>query len=556
MADLHISKQTISELLNTQGNKIIIPEYQRPYKWDLEKCEILWNDLISFFESKSKDPYFLGTIVSFENENKDQEIIDGQQRITSLLLLLRAFYFKLERWKEENDDVKGLKQQIEPCIWDIDDVSQKVTNKENIRIRSLVATESDNESLHQILINGDTRKQQDNYSKNYKFFIDKCDELARNTPMDWYKFCVTILKKCIILPIKCNTQDTALTIFSTLNDRGMPLEDADIFKAELYKLAENKTEFIEKWKLLVEICTKGNLSVNDVFRYYTHILRSKDGIKDKEIGLRKFYSLNDYSHLHDKTLLSKLTKLAQFWCDINTSDNDNLHLSDFSLKALHCLSCYPNDYWRYVVSVFYIKYYKEESFNTKFERFLFQLVAFFYAKFVASPTVNAIKQDTFEFCISIEKEENLKNSFSIIDEDNFKKLLLSNSSSTKITKGLLLIYIYLDENQKLIKRNFEVEHILPKNIDKNYHTLSHLTNEEKINLVENIGNKTFLEKKLNIGASDNFFSIKKEKYNQSTIIDAKNIAKNNEDWGCQQILSRENKIKSDLTRFFKKHLPV
>lgn len=78
----------------------MIPEYQRPYAWSDEQIQVLFDDLSEYTHNTNDDDestYFLGTIVSYENENHEQEIIDGQQRITTLFLLLRAIYTKLEK---------------------------------------------------------------------------------------------------------------------------------------------------------------------------------------------------------------------------------------------------------------------------------------------------------------------------------------------------------------------------------------------------------------------------------------------------------------------------
>jgi len=107
--------------------------------------------------------------------------------------------------------------------------------------------------------------------------------------------CVTILEQCIILPINCDNQDTALTIFSTLNDRGLPLSDSDIFKAKIYKATseEKRKGFVEKWKELSEICHGLGFEIDDMFRYYSHVIRGKNSDTSKEIALRKFYLNNN-----------------------------------------------------------------------------------------------------------------------------------------------------------------------------------------------------------------------------------------------------------------------
>ena len=101
-------KQYIAKLLGEEGRKFIIPEYQRPYRWTKDECETLWNDILGVFgNGENIEEYFLGSIVTYKNDNKKLEIleiIDGQQRITTLTLLFRAFYecFKKEKQKEIN----------------------------------------------------------------------------------------------------------------------------------------------------------------------------------------------------------------------------------------------------------------------------------------------------------------------------------------------------------------------------------------------------------------------------------------------------------------------
>ena len=139
MAELNVTKKSISSLFSEmQGTKFIIPDYQRPYKWDLEKCEILWQDLTSFFEERTaSEEYYLGTVVTCKNDESGKieiEVIDGQQRITSLLLLLRAFYSKLENSAIEDHNIIGLKNQIAPCIWDVNPISGRVSDTSLIHI--------------------------------------------------------------------------------------------------------------------------------------------------------------------------------------------------------------------------------------------------------------------------------------------------------------------------------------------------------------------------------------------------------------------------------------
>ena len=115
---INVDKRSVKQLLETGKNKkFVIPEYQRPYAWSDEQIQVLFDDLSEYTHNTNDDDestYFLGTIVSYEIENHEQEIIDGQQRITTLFLLLRAIYTKLEKSGSEAD---FLKSQIVPTIW-------------------------------------------------------------------------------------------------------------------------------------------------------------------------------------------------------------------------------------------------------------------------------------------------------------------------------------------------------------------------------------------------------------------------------------------------------
>jgi uncharacterized protein with ParB-like and HNH nuclease domain len=570
MPELNVSRKTISEILrDMQGKKFIIPEYQRPYNWDSERCTTLWRDLLEFFqEKKENEEYYLGTIVTYKSESNKKEIqvIDGQQRLTSLLLLLRAIYKKLELMGE-SQNVIGLMRQIEPCIWDIDPISTLVQDKSKIHIESKVATDEDNEVLHEILTNSITREdKKDNYTKNYKIFYSMCELYASQEPMKWESLCVAILKSTIILPIECENEETALRIFSTLNDRGMSLSDSDIFKAQIYKnkpTSESKTEFNEQWKDLTERTEEVSLKIDDLFRYYSHIIRGKENDRSKEIALRKFYSGTDnkFKKLHDPLIMVDLFNLSEFWSSvIQNRKETNIYNSDFTYKTfeyanaeiqkyLHCLSVYPNEYWKYIISVFYFKNMDTENFIERFNLFIKKVIAFLFQNFIINPTVNEIKSDIYGACIDIIHGRELNFSIEISEsfDENFK-----NSQTTKIARAIILLKAYLDSDQKELIKEFEIEHIFPRKWQiANY---SEWNRKDAEQYLERYGNKIAFEKKLNIQAGNGYFHTKKGHYSRSKISEVKKISLLSQpNWLKQDIERREVEFKDILYNFFQEH---
>lgn len=237
MSKLNIDQKTIRLLLTDKHSDFLIPDYQRPYAWGEDKCATLWDDLFSFafpnddcdaFDSAA-DEYFLGPIVTFKNDASQLEIIDGQQRLTTIMLLLRAFYDKFANMKDKQS-VK-VRESIAGCVWKTDEFDE--SDMDALKIDSEVASDADKGEFLDILRHGSVAAgARSAYARNYAFFARKMAEMASEWP--------TYI---------------ALRIFSTLNDRGLPLADADIFKSQFYKhfSAEGrKDEFVARWKRLEE----------------------------------------------------------------------------------------------------------------------------------------------------------------------------------------------------------------------------------------------------------------------------------------------------------------
>lgn len=189
---IEVNKQSVEALLGSGKSKpFVIPEYQRPYAWTDEQVETLFEDLWDFTATSGgterESSYFLGSVVSYENEDGEQEIIDGQQRITSLFLLLRAIYTKLvatpasERTAEANNFIG----KIEPTIWRTNKLTGTVDFK-NILLTSRVVNNEGNEILRSILETGKADEDaKDNYSKNYRHFQELFDKHSTSDVMDW-----------------------------------------------------------------------------------------------------------------------------------------------------------------------------------------------------------------------------------------------------------------------------------------------------------------------------------------------------------------------------------
>jgi hypothetical protein len=339
----------------------------------------------------------------------------------------------------------------------------------------------------------------------------------------------------------------------------LPLADSDIFKAKIYgnyQLKSDRNEFTNTWKELTQVCKRASISIDDVFRYYSHVLRARNADKSKEVGLRKFYAEEKYKRLKDEKLMQEIMSLARFWLCINKGvepdEEVGYALSTEAKKYIHCLSCYPNEFWKYATSVFFLKNKGDKNFDKNFCLVLKKLVAFLLAKFIEAPTVNAIKDDIYGACVSIQTKNVLQFNSEINQELISHKI--NELSSSRISRALLLLDAYLNPKQTtLIPETFDIEHIFPKKWqDTNYNGWN--LEVAQFNL-DRFGNKIVFEKKLNIQAGNEYFGAKKQKYSLSKIacvLELSNYPKN--DWIKEDIEAREIIFKKNIIDFFTEQL--
>ncbi len=545
---IEVNKQTVKELLGSGKNKkFAIPEYQRPYAWTTDQIQTLFDDLVEYTSGEEKDStYFLGTIVAYENDENEQEIIDGQQRITSLFLLLRALYSKLSSMSETLQS-KNFMRQIEAAMWEQDELTAEV-DFEKVLIVSRVVGEEENNIFTNILVTGETEKgRKDTYSENYKLFVELIEDYASKEPELFYWFIQNVLNRAILLPITADSQDTALTIFSTLNDRGLALSDADIFKAKIYNYIDNsqKKDFIEEWKLIDESASNANESIQKLFYYYMFYLRAKENDRNTTTpGIRKYYSQNQFEKLYQSDLLTNLRLLVSLWTVINNRivvEGENWSENKEILKVLDSLSSYPNEFWKYPVVIYYLRYKSSENFESDFLNFLRNLFAVLSARYVVTPTINAVKRSILNLNASVYQSKTPKFDFSLVDEEEFKEKV---KNAHRNTVRMLLKVLAYQKQDELLPEKWEIEHILPQKWQTSFFPDN--SEREVRDLIEHIGNKIPFEKKLNIIASNGYFAKKKETYQKSSITLVQDLSKDKSDWRLDEIRERDIRIADEL----------
>lgn len=579
-------------MLSEEDVKFIIPPYQRPYKWGIDQCETLWNDIVNAFND-SGDEYFLGSIIAFSKEKDEFQIIDGQQRITTFTLLFRAFYecFKTESNSEKE---KGdFEKDFGKCLWEYKNDEGFDFDKQHLQ--SEVATEKEKENLNKILsdtidenlIQKDNKKIKNNrspYVQNYLYFKDKLEELKGSKTLSWSKFCNFVLgKNLFVLFVVCDSQESAMTIFNTLNSRGMPLSNADVLKGYLYKHYKehgNIDGFINQWSEIEanieSVESNKDVNLDFLFLQYMHIIRAvnKDfdtttpGLLDfftkesKENSKKKVtYGYRD-KWLYKSETMPFITCLTNFWLKPQN------YLQDKSLLYMNVLFLFQNSSWKSFVSCLVWK--NKEHFicestdknviNNVFEAPLLELLKTMSLLFINNQaTTNTTDHIVFKLNVNLLHSISLTSEIEKVSYPNEENFLNNfNNIATRRAKYLLYLYAYIyDEfSQPIDVSCLEVEHILPKQWQNaNFNGWNKESHKEYL---EQIGNKILLPKKSNVKCTDNFFAQKKKEYADFANSHLKevqylaNLPQN--DWLKEDIKRRNKEIYTRLKNFFRENL--
>lgn len=569
MSKLTVDQKKVKGLFQDTKYPFLIPDYQRPYAWGADECNQLWADLFGFaFPNDSCDQfneteeYFLGPIVTFKNDDNRMEIIDGQQRLTTLMLLLRAFYNRLGFMQDENS--RAMKTDIEKCLWRADMFGKY--KKDDLKIDSEVATDNDKDEFLSILKDGNAKDKKSQYARNVRLFEELIEQFLKKYPSYFATFPAIILNNCVLLPIEAESQDTALRIFSTLNDRGKPLSDADIFKAQFYKHYKalgKKDDFIERWKEIDQIASEVfhptyGTPLDELFARYMYYERAKQDNKNTTTeALRKFYEKDKYAIFKRDDTLDNITELAKFWQSVSKQDDDRFSVR--VLRRLFVLNYAPNSMWAYMVSVYFMHNRDEEGKleDEAFYQFLERLTAFVWAYALTNPGVNSLRTPMFAEMLNIVHSKEVTYGDFLFDEERFRSMFSNYvfSNGRLVTKAYITWWAYSFDEQELLDLNaaFDIEHIYPRARQDKEHSLS-----DK-NSIDLLGNKSLLEHRINIRASDYKFADKKKYYRGYTsdkgekegtrIKDLLTLADSNADFTEADIIARQAKILDKFVKY-------
>ena len=223
-----------------------IPVFQRPYAWTTEQVDDLLDDLIFAMRRDMEEPYFLGSIVLIKGEEARGQVVDGQQRLTTLTMLLCTLRELAEgdvksaldqRIRQQRDVLAGTQEVVRLGLRSLD---------QDFFYRNVQATGGIGTLLENVPLR-ETDSQQRIF-ENVKYFYEKLTELDPNEREQLAGF---IIRQCYLVVVSTSDMTSAYRIFSVMNDRGLDLSATDILKAEIIgdlSDAGEQRSYADKWE--------------------------------------------------------------------------------------------------------------------------------------------------------------------------------------------------------------------------------------------------------------------------------------------------------------------
>ncbi len=558
-----------------------IPIYQRPLSWAEDNFQKLVEDIKDAIDS-GEENYFLGAIILSKDNTTDNityKIVDGQQRLTSLIILLAVFrdYLnesKLQKWlMDEGDEYAGIPARERIKVWeDLQGIFSKYIYKHGGTIQFLKDFEAKKISYPD--------KDSPTYHlyeaiRCFRNFIEGLSEEDRK------KFLKYLFEKVYIVRITTGSRSSAFRLFNILNTRGLPLSAADVLKSiNLEKIPDDnkRNHYFEEWRKYEEDI--GREKLEDVISYVRLIFKEEKAKKELveefedlfrsnkiQQGIEFFDIILRYANFYkEKVLDPQLNTLSPYEMIRYKT------LMDLMIRFL------PFSDWIPPLLLFYEEF---RDVRTLYE-FAFQLERKVFIEWCADFTATERVTSSINLIRLIKKAKDPENVLSsmfrypeevrrrgsrkinFMNYEDIKGILLSKLDDQHfytLKGGKMAKYLLLRLDMEMQEEHFPgyaniptitVEHILPRRPQGEW--LSVFTKEDIDKIVNKLGNLTLLNKRRNSRASNYDFKKKKEKY-----FDVKRnpfaitaMLKEYNKWDMNSFKERHNKL---LEKAFEIYLP-
>lgn len=498
----------------------LIPNYQRPYSWEVENIEQLFDDLYDFFQGDTEETYFLGSVVVIKKDHfPESYVVDGQQRLTSLTILLSVLASFLSD-KSKANSIELYIKQPENLAESIPAQPRLTLRKQDNDFFSKYIQNIKIEDLKSINIDSDCKTDaQKNIYKNTLALVKRVKDKFEGDEEGIFEFCKFIIQKCCIVIVSTPNEKSAFRIFSVMNDRGLDLLPSDILKSYLIgKMSSKQDEYTDKWEDLEQ--DLGRARFNELFSHIRMIYLKTKAQKSllDEFQESIIPNINSVSDFID-------TELTSYADKFNALKSRNYRAGNFTEEIngyLFWLNKVNFSEWIPVV-IRFLHAKPTEQLAYDFFKHLDCLTSYIY---LSAKNINdriyrfgdILKQ--LENDLDCSKELKIPNKLYLTDEEKQEfKLLLDGNVYQLVSPRRNYLILRMDSmisdgaaTYNLQKDSLTIEHVLPQTIKEDSQWSDWWDKEKHKLWVHRLANLVPLNRRRNSSASNLEFKDKKEKY--------------------------------------------
>ena len=543
-----------------------IPRFQRDYSWELDQWEDLWADILSCLNqqdlSNTEQSHYMGYLVLQSSDDKHFEVIDGQQRLTTLSLIVLAILKNIKRLTldgtDKENDEKRLNQIMQTYIGYLDPVT--------LVSRPKLTLNKNNNSYYQtyIIPLGDRlpqrgfRASEHLLRKAFEWFDKQISTYVKSRAEDkgreLAQLVESISDKLFFTVITVTDELNAYKVFETLNARGVQLSSTDLLKNYLFSVldtgheTEHELQSLEtRWESLV------NRLQAEKFPDFLRIHWNSRNKFTRHADLFKTIRNNVKHREHVFALIRGMEEDLEHYLALSSPEISQWNREDKERAIILKMFRVKQPYSLLLAAR---RKFSQADFTSLFRAIV--QVSFRYNTIGAySPNDQEVRYNEITEKINNGEIERLQQLWPLlkpvyIDDERFKYDFAEKSFGTSDTRQKKIVRYILCELERQISNNdyefdsdvFNIEHVLPQNAPDHW---GGFTNEEANALVSRLGNMTLLKASENRDIGIEPYEQKRAIYQQSNFVLTKTLADKYSEWNAEQILSWQNWMAKQAT---------
>lgn len=540
------SNKTYRQLMGN-GLRYEIPKFQRDYTWEAEQWDDLWQDIKSLLIDEDNEHY-MGYLVLQTSNNKEFQIIDGQQRLTTMSILilstLKCLKDLVNSGIDPDNNLKRKESLLNSYIGYIDPVTLISNNKLKLNRNS-----DDYYKQHLVLLKDlplrNTNTSEKHMRDCFNWYYERIKKEFKSGEA-LAAFIDNIVDKLFFTVIEVTDQLNAFKVFETLNARGVQLSSSDLLKNYLFSVVDETKPHISEIEELESIWSKivgklGEQKFEDYLRYYWNSIHKSIGKKNLFKAIKN--SIHTKEQVFD--LIRTLNDTADIYLAIQNPEDDYWRDKPEIKKSLKELKLFQI---KQTYSLFLSALRNLEMEQFKKLAKICSIISFRY-NIIGGLNPNA-QEDVYN---SVSLKINSSKSYNPADfqsiyvsdssfENDFSSKEFKNTSRNhKIVKYILSkIEVYQFRNEIDTESDlYTIEHILPENADESW---GEFTFDEINRSVYRLGNLTLLEKNLNREAAQKTYSEKINYFKKSNSELSKLIPEHYNSWNEDKLAARQREL--------------